>query len=95
MNENIPFVWRKNYHKEGDWQKPRGDRMNDVMSAIGTKQTCASALRMSAFGGKAASPICQLSGFCPSCESFFAQSMLVISVSSSFAVTSTRSLPNR
>jgi hypothetical protein len=21
MNENLPFVWRKNYHNEGGWQK--------------------------------------------------------------------------
>jgi hypothetical protein len=21
MNENLPFVWRKNYHKEGGWQE--------------------------------------------------------------------------
>jgi len=39
---------------------------------------------------KAASPIREFSGFCPSCESFFLGSMLAISVSSSFAVTSTQ-----
>ena len=21
MNENLPFVWRKNYHNEGDWHE--------------------------------------------------------------------------
>ena len=21
MNENFPFVWRKNYHKEGGWHE--------------------------------------------------------------------------
>ena len=32
--------------------------MNGVMSAIGTKRTCTSALHMSAFGGKADMTLC-------------------------------------
>src|SRR5215475_11139122 len=39
--------------------RQRGDRMSNVMSAIGPKQTWVCALHMSAFRGKADIPVCE------------------------------------